>query len=126
VFWVYTITDAYAVKTLGMNPILFDYFAGLIRTFMLLPFVIGNGRDLTNNFVMHNKSILIISIISPLAYILVLTAIQIAPVSHVAPARELSMLVGAFLGGKLLNEGHLTRRMCGAALIALGVIFLVV
>lgn len=123
---IYTITDAYGVKTLRMNPILFDYFGGLIRTFMLLPLVIGKGKELRENFVLHKNSILIISIISPLAYILVLSAILIAPVSHIAPARELSMLVGAFLGGKLLNEGHLLRRMCGAALIAFGVICLVV
>jgi drug/metabolite transporter (DMT)-like permease len=123
---IYTITDAYAVKTLNMNPILFDYFGGLIRTFMLLPLVIGKGKELRENFVVHRKSVLIISIISPLAYILVLSAILIAPVSHVAPARELSMLVGAFLGGKLLDEGHLQRRMCGAALIAIGVICLVI
>lgn len=121
----YTITDAYAVKTLNLNPILFDYFAGVIRVFMFLPFVLNKKQTLLNDFKLHKKSILIISILSPTAYILVLTAIQIAPVSHVAPAREISMLVGAFLGGKLLNEGHLVRRMFGAALIGIGVVFLV-
>jgi uncharacterized membrane protein len=49
-----------------------------------------------------------------------------APVSHVAPAREISMLIGAFFGGKILQEGHVVRRMVAAGLIGLGVVFLVI
>jgi uncharacterized membrane protein len=44
--------------------------------------------------------------------------------SHVAPAREVSMLVPAFLRAKLLNEGELKRRLLGAAFIALGAVAL--
>jgi len=51
----------------------------------------------------------------------VLQAMTIAPISHVAPAREVSMLIAAFLGAKLLEEGELRRRLAGAALIAAGV-----
>ena len=39
-----------------------------------------------------------VAILSPLAYILVLFALAHAPVSYVAPARELSILVGAVAG----------------------------
>jgi len=45
----------------------------------------------------------------------------IAPISHVAPAREVSMLIAAFLGARVLSEGDLARRLAGAALIASGV-----
>jgi uncharacterized membrane protein len=48
----------------------------------------------------------------------------IAPISHVAPAREVSMLIAAFLGARLLSEGELARRLAGAALIAAGVVSL--
>jgi uncharacterized membrane protein len=47
--------------------------------------------------------------------------VQIAPLSHVAPAREVSMLFAALIGGHLLGEGDRTARIAGAFLLALGV-----
>ena len=55
---------------------------------------------------------------------MVLYAMQVAPLSHVAPAREVSMLFAALLGGHLLGEGDRVRRLIGAALIAAGVMAL--
>jgi drug/metabolite transporter (DMT)-like permease len=46
---------------------------------------------------------------------------QRAPVSVVAPARELSMLFAAILGGTLLREQDFALRLAGAGCIALGV-----
>jgi len=51
---------------------------------------------------------------------------QQASVSHVAPAREVSMLIGAWFGARLLGEDDRVRRMGGAALIGLGVVALVI
>ena len=61
---------------------------------------------------------------SPLAYVMVLYAVRVAPLSHVAPAREVSMLFAALLGGHLLDEGARGWRLAGAACIALGVVAL--
>ena len=47
----------------------------------------------------------------PGAYVLVLYAMQVAPLSHVAPAREVSMLFAALIGGHLLGEGDRLARM---------------
>ena len=47
-----------------------------------------------------------------------------APLSHVAPAREVSMLFAALIGGRLLGEGDRALRLVGAAFIAMGVIAL--
>ena len=44
-----------------------------------------------------------------------------APLSHVAPAREVSMLFAALIGGHLLGEGDRVARICGALCIAAGV-----
>ena len=46
-----------------------------------------------------------VAVVSPVAYVLVLYAMQQAPMSHVAPAREVSMLFAALIGGHLLGEG---------------------
>jgi len=66
----------------------------------------------------------LVAAISPLAYVLVLYAMQMAPLSHVAPAREISMLFAALVGGELLGERDRLARIFGAVLIALGVMAL--
>jgi drug/metabolite transporter (DMT)-like permease len=70
------------------------------------------------------KPVIIVSVLGPLGYILVLFAMRLAPVSHVAPARELSTLVGAWVGSRLLREHSGPWRIIGAALIVAGVIAL--
>ena len=47
---------------------------------------------------------------------------RIAPLSKVAPAREVSMLFAAIFAGRFLREGDTRRRISGAALIAVGVV----
>jgi uncharacterized membrane protein len=70
------------------------------------------------------KHALAVAIISPIGYVLVLYAMKVAPLSHVAPAREVSMLFAAVIGGQLLGERDRVARITGAALIAFGVMAL--
>ena len=63
-------------------------------------------------------------VLSRLAYILVLTALVVSPVSYVAPAREIGILIGAVLGARVLAEGHVMRRGIGAAAMVVGVLAL--
>ena len=65
-----------------------------------------------------------IALLSSLSYILVLLAFLRGMVSHIAPARELSILIGAYLGGRVLGEGEQRRRRIAAAAFAAGVIAL--
>jgi drug/metabolite transporter (DMT)-like permease len=51
---------------------------------------------------------------------------RLAPISHVAPARELSTLVGAWFGSRLLREDSGPWRIVGAALIVAGVVSLAI
>lgn len=69
----------------------------------------------------QRKYALIVGAISPVSYVLVLYAMQTAPLSHVAPAREVSMLFAALIGGHLLGEGDRAVRLVGAVCIAVGV-----
>ena len=62
-----------------------------------------------------------VAVLTPAGYVLVLFAMRMAPVSHVAPAREMSMMIGAYLGSRFLSEGPFARRMTGSLLIAAGV-----
>jgi drug/metabolite transporter (DMT)-like permease len=56
--------------------------------------------------------------------LIILFAMTRTPISIIAPARELSMMVGVLLGWWLLDDLHPGRRLIGAAMIASGVIFL--
>ncbi|MBL0251740.1 MAG: EamA family transporter [Polaromonas sp.] len=117
----YTILDAYAVKMLAMSPILFDYWSNMLRMpFALVP-VLRDLPEAKRLWQLQWKYAAIVAIISPVGYVMVLYAMQIAPVSHVAPAREVSMLFAAFVGGHLLGETDRGLRIIGAAAIALGV-----
>jgi len=49
---------------------------------------------------------------------------RVAPISHVAPTRELATLVGTFLGARLLKERSGPARIAGAACIVAGVVSL--
>ena len=70
----------------------------------------------------HWRLVLGVSILSPLAYILVLTALTFSPVSYVAPMRESSVLIGTLIGARLLSEGETRRRLIGAGVIVAGVV----
>jgi drug/metabolite transporter (DMT)-like permease len=72
----------------------------------------------------ERRAVLVVAVLSPLAYVLVLVALTLAPVSLVAPAREPSMVIGAVLGAGVLGEGHARRRALCAAAIVVGVALL--
>ncbi|MCP5265799.1 MAG: EamA family transporter [Burkholderiaceae bacterium] len=118
----YTVNDGYAVRLLGIAPILFDWLSFLLRTALVAPMAWRERAQIMPMMKRSGRYVIAIGMISPVAYILVLTAMKSAPISHVAPAREVSMLFAAFLGARMLGEGELARRLLGAALIAGGVV----
>jgi drug/metabolite transporter (DMT)-like permease len=120
----YTVVDGYGVKVLMLSPILIDYFGNLVRVVFLAPAVLRDRPEARQLWRRQWKYAVFIGIISPVSYVLVLYAMQVAPLSHVAPAREVSMLFAALLGGHLLREGDRFARFLGAACIALGVMAL--
>jgi len=122
----YTVNDGRAVKLLAIAPLLFDWLSGTLRAIFLVPAVIRRRGTVWRDIASSWRYMLGVGILAPVSYILVLHAMQIAPVSRVAPAREVSMLLAAFLGARLLGEGNLLRRLLGAALIASGVVSLTV
>ena len=59
-----------------------------------------------------------------LSYGVALWAMTRAPVAVVAALRETSVIFAALIGAWLLKEGHIARRIAGAATVAAGVIAL--
>jgi drug/metabolite transporter (DMT)-like permease len=120
----YTINDGYAVKVLLISPFIVDYAGNLFRIVVLTPAVLRDRPGAAREAREYFKPAAIVSTLGPLGYILVLFAMQIAPISHVAPARELATLIGAYLGTRLLKEKAAPARIAGAACIVAGVISL--
>jgi drug/metabolite transporter (DMT)-like permease len=121
----YTIVDGYSVKVLLLSPILVDFAENLFRTIVFSYRGWRERATLPEEFARCWKEALGIAVLTPMAYILVLFAMRIAPVSHIAPAREMSMMIGAYFGTKLLHEGNAKQRIFASLLIASGVAGLV-
>lgn len=120
----YTVADSYAVKFVAISPILLDYFGNFVRVGLMIPAVLRDRATTARMWQEQWKYALLVAVISPVSYVLVLYAVQRAAISHVAPAREVSMLFAALIGGHLLREGDRALRLLGACLIAGGVIAL--
>lgn len=117
----YTVVDGYAVKVLLMSPILVDYMGNFVRVALLAPSVLRDLPTAAQLWRLQWRYALLVAAVSPVAYVLVLYAMREAPLSHVAPAREVSMLFAALIGGHLLGEGDRVARILGALCIAAGV-----
>ena len=121
----YTVIDGYAVKVLGMSPVIYYVLGLAFRTALLAPAALSSPQLLKDQWSQHRRYVIAVGVLSPLAYTLVLYAMVRAPLSYVAPVRELSMLVGVFVGARLLRERNVLSRMAGTALMVVGVIMLV-
>jgi drug/metabolite transporter (DMT)-like permease len=60
------------------------------------------------------------------AYALVLAALRLSPVSYVSPVRELSVVIGAWIGIRFMGERGGRLRVAAAALVAGGIIVIAV
>jgi drug/metabolite transporter (DMT)-like permease len=118
----YTIWDKYAVSTLHTEPVLQGYAGLPVMAAVFTPFVLRDRARLSQVWRSFRSQALGAAVLSPLAYMLVLVALSFTAVSAVAPAREVSVLFGVLLGGRLLGEASLARRLTAAAIIVAGII----
>lgn len=120
----YTVWDRNGVGLHHIHPVLFDGLTNLGLTVLLAPFAWGRRREVGQIWREHRREVLIVGTLSPLAYVLVLTALSFTPVSYVAPAREFSILIGAYLGARAFKETKHPRRVWCAAGMVVGLIVL--
>ena len=121
----YTITDKIAVSMFLIPPLLLDWAGNFGRVLLLTPYALKNKDKIREQWRGNRKNALGVAILSPLAYILVLTAMTFTPVSYIAPAREISILVGSVMGAKLLAESNAKVRLAGAGAMLCGIVCLV-
>jgi drug/metabolite transporter (DMT)-like permease len=120
----YTLWDKQAVSGLALSPVLYYWAALSLQAMLLAPVALRRKDAVGAAWRAHRPEVLGVAVLSPLSYLLVLTALVFAPVSHVAPAREVGILIGTALGGGLLKEGDAQRRLLAAGAIVAGIVAL--
>src|SRR5918997_6219689 len=120
----YTIWDKQAVSALLIPPLLQSWATILVTTLLLTPVAMTRRKDARALWRANKPEVIGVAILSPLSYILVLMALVFTPVSYVAPAREISILIGAAMGARLLSEGDSTRRLIAAGAMVIGIVAL--
>jgi drug/metabolite transporter (DMT)-like permease len=120
----YTVVDKVAVAAWLIPPLVQDWAANLGRVLLMTPMALRLRAEVLPTWRRAKREIVAVALLCPLSYILVLTAMVFTPVSYVAPAREISILVAAIMGTQLLAEGDATRRLAAAAAMVAGIICL--
>ncbi|KVT49125.1 DMT family transporter [Burkholderia multivorans] len=117
----YTLWDGYSVTTLHLAPV--SYYAStlLLQSLIMTPSALRRGHRIRAAIRVDAVPILIVAVFSPLAYVLVLTAMLSAPLALVAPLRESSIIIGSLLAYWLFREDHLARRIAGAVVVLAGI-----
>lgn len=120
----YTLWDRTGVHHLAIPPIVYDGGTAFVVLALVTPFALPRWPEVQHHWREHKLYIFGTALLSPIAYVLVLTAMTFTPVSYVAPAREVSIVIGAYIGARYLKEADGRRRIWGALAMAGGVIAL--
>ena len=117
----YTLWDSHTVTDLEVPPL--PYFA--LNVVLQVPVLTLMARrripQVRHAWPRLVRPALAVAVLSSIAYLLVLVAMQQAPVSLVAAARESSIVVGALLGWLALGETRGGHRLAGSAVVAAGI-----
>ena len=119
----YSALDKYGVSL--VPPTLYGCLLFVGLTLILLPVAMVHRRAMALEWKLHRGSVVAVGLLTPLSYLLVLLALTLAPVSYVAAAREVSVVLAAVLGAVVLHEGYGRQRLLGSTAIATGLMLLV-
>lgn len=122
----YTLWDAVAVSRLGLDPVGYYWASMVLQLLLLGPVALreASWRGLTGIVREHPGTVSAVGLLSPLAYVAVLVAYTLAPVSIIAPARELSVVFVAIAAWMFFREPNPVRRLLGACVVVIGIVIL--
>jgi len=121
---MYTLWDKAAVVDYHVSALLITFASMLLPLLLLAPVMVKRRGEVLQEIRLHWKQVIMVAVFQPLSYLLVLIALKTTPVTYVAPARELSIVVGVFLGANLLKEADAKKRIAAAVIILLGIVLL--
>ncbi|HUC93480.1 MAG TPA: DMT family transporter [Paenibacillus sp.] len=95
-----------------------------IGNLLALSWAAFNSKGMRKELHANWKIMLLGGLIAPAGYLLFLFALSLAPVSQLAPMREIGTVFGTLMGIFILQEKQGTRRLITSILITMGVIIL--
>lgn len=126
---VYTIWDVFVVNEFGIAPVAFMVGTSVAQAAMFGGMLAAEGarglapiRRMRGTVRAEWRRLVVFGVLSPLSYILVLTAAMIAPLSLVAPMRETSVVLVGLYGALRSGENNPALRLGAAALVVCGVV----
>ncbi|MGB3438677.1 MAG: GRP family sugar transporter [Actinophytocola sp.] len=119
-----TLWDKQVVSGFGISPLLVFWGVSIGEVLVLSPLAFNRRREVRTLFTAHRREILLVGLLVPTAYILVLFAIRMAPVSVISPLKELSIVTAVLGGWYFLGEKQLGRRITGSLVVMGGVAML--
>lgn len=122
----YTVWDKFSVSRVKVEPLLMEWGITVGLSFLLAPLAASRWKEVRQHWRVQRKRILGVGVLAPLSYLLILTAMVFSPVSYIAPAREISILIGVTMGTRVLAEGHPKRRLIASTMMICGVVALAV
>lgn len=125
----YTVWDAYTVNELGVAPVAFMVGCSLAEVPFFSVAMLRRGwrgavRDLRSELRLQWRRMAAFSFLSPLSYVLVLTAFTMAPVALVAPMREVSVVLIGLYGAWRYRESRPALRILAALVVVAGVVLI--
>lgn len=120
----YTLWDKQAVSANNIPPLIYYYGSVLIRVLLLSPYAWQVRDKVAFEWKQHRFEAFGVAVMGTVSYFLILSVLVFTPVSYVAPAREISILIGTLMGTRLLSEGGGRRRLPAALGMVIGVIAL--
>jgi drug/metabolite transporter (DMT)-like permease len=120
----YTVWDQRAVSHLAVPPVLYDCGTQMVMCAIVAPFAWRRWPEVLHDWRAHRGKAATVAVLGPTGYVLILTAMRFTPVSYIAPAREISILIGTFFGARFLREADGRRRLLAAGGMVLGVVAL--
>jgi len=121
---LYTVWDKHAVATLAIPPLLMEWITSVTRTVLMAPVAWMQRKQALEDWRTKRGLAIAIGALNPLSYLLILIAMTFSPVSVIAPAREISVVLGVLFGVGLLREGHARLRLSAACITVCGVVLL--
>lgn len=119
---IYSVIDGAAVKITAAFPyaILVFFLAPAITS----PLVIKRygWKQMWSSWKSDRRRLFAIGLLTVFAYLLALAAYSIAPVSYSGAVREVSVVLGAFAGWKILGESMGKQRLLGSVVIFVGIL----
>lgn len=122
---IYSVVDGHGTRQ--SQPVAYALALNIAAAiFVSLFTAMSNRKMMIPALRQHWKTMGVAGVFSTVAYAFVMIAYRHAPVGYVASLRESSVVIAAFAGWKMLDEGDHKKRIASATIVLVGLVVLVV